>query len=164
MAPTNERIVRRSNALRNSNASYVECLYGGVISVAHALLRSTSTAMTMAIGPIRRYVLRKYFPPGQSNGPNSEQKHGSYYRCRFVGYTQSGRRVVVRLEANQEMYDATGVFVAECAMSAVALSKGGHLNGGVLTPSVAFGDDLVCRLNAAGITIKTESNGEADKE
>lgn len=163
MSPTNERVVRRSNALRNSTASYVECMSGGVIGMARTMFLTASTMMTMAVGPIRRFVLRKYLPPGQSDGPSSEKKHNSYYRCRFVGYTQTGRRVVVRLEANQDMYDATGVFAAECAMSAVALSKGGHLSGGALTPTVAFGDDLVSRLHAAGILIKTEYNGEVNK-
>lgn len=153
MAATNERVVRRSNALRGSTASYMECEEGSFAHVMRATFGGVAMKGVMAVAPLRRYLVNKKYPAQASIGPSDEHKAAAYFRGRFVGTTASGKRVVCTVGAQRDAYDVTGVFLGESALSAVALARQRRLKGGVLTPSVAFGDEFVRRLVAAGITI-----------
>lgn len=165
MAGCNERIVRRSNAMRGSSASYVEAMEGSLLSTVGATAAFYGAVTALVIPPIRRLLVGKLYPSGY--GPETKKKAGCYYHFSFVGKTNSGKRVEVELHDDREMYDVTGLYLAECALTACALEKQGKIQPGVLTPSVAFGSDLVDRLKNEGIKITAQvfsRKGEKKKE
>lgn len=156
MAGCNERVVRRSNALRGSPASYVEAMEGSLLSTMGATAAVYGTFTALVIPMVRRFLLDKLYPNGY--GPEKKKKAGCFYHFLFVGNTKEGRKVEVELHDDREMYDVTGLYLGECALSACALEKEGKILPGVLTPSVAFGDGLVDRLKNEGISITVRSS------
>lgn len=153
MAASNERIVRRSNALLKSSASYVEATEGTFLHALAAFLAFYAMGVLMALRPVRRFLLNRFFPSDIAHGPSAAKKSGARYSARFVGSTASGSTVEVSLTGAMDMYDITGVLLVECALCARVLSDRQQLKSGVLTPSVAFGDELVTRAENAGMSI-----------
>lgn len=153
MAGCNERVVRRSNALRGSSASYVEAKEGSLLSAvgSTAVLYGMFTALV--IPPVRRFLTKKLYPDGY--GPTKKKKEYCFYNFLFIGTTEEKQKVTVELHHNQEMYDATGLFLVECALIACEIDKLGTIHAGVVTPSVAFGSELATRLENEGVQIKT---------
>lgn len=156
MAACNERVVRRSNALSGSSAVYVEAMEGSFFSTLATTISSYFLFATLMISPIRRFLLNRFYKPGTGYGPSKEKKVGCFYTFTFVGETSSGQHIEVVLHDDREMYDVTGLYLAECALSAVALSKKDKIVPGVTTPSFAFGFELVERLKKEGIKITTK--------
>ena len=76
------------------------------------------------------------------------------FRCDLVGRSRSGLVLRAQVAAKGDPGNrATTVFVCE---SALALARNADLlppDGGVLTPATAFGEVLVRRLHAAGVTL-----------
>lgn len=155
MAACNERVVRRSNALRGSSAVYSESMEGPFFKVAGATVAMYSAFTTLLVRPVRNLLLNTFYKRGNGYGPSSEKKKGCFYTITFIGRTSSGKRVEVQLHDDREMYDVTGLYLGECALSACELHAEGKVKPGVLTPSVAFGDRLVERLKKENIKITT---------
>eukprot|EP00796_Vickermania_ingenoplastis_P008650 gene8650-6077_t len=153
MAGCNERVVRRSNALRGSPAVYVEAAEGSMLSSIKITASMYAMFTMFLIRPLRHFVLNKFYTRGIAHGPSEEKKVGCSYTFTFMGTMESGKRIEVQFHDDREMYDVTGLYLVECALSACALHEKGAIKPGVLTPSVAFGDDLVERLKATGIRI-----------
>lgn len=165
MAGCNERIVRRTNALNGSSASYVECLQAaGLFQAIGVTAGFLAMGVLMVLAPLRNFLLRRFFPAGVAHGPSAETKAASFFRCTFRGTTVSGRRLTTVLQSTIDMYDISGVFLGECALSALALEKRGKVRPGVMTPASAFGDELVHRSTSAGVHLTTliESKQEDD--
>lgn len=153
MAACNERVVRRSNALRGSSAVYSESMEGSFFKVFGATVAMYSAFTTFLLRPVRNVLLNTFYARGNGYGPSDEKKKGCFYTITFIGRTSSGKRVEVELHDDREMYDVTGLYLGECALSACELHAKGKINPGVLTPSVAFGDGLVERLKKENIKI-----------
>ena len=154
MAPSNERIVRRSNALSGSAASYLEVAGGSFFDTLSLSVGSTIFKLLMAFSFTRKRVLNR-FPMDVAHGPNEATKKESRFKSTFVGITQSGKKVVTELSSDIDMYDLTGVFLSECALFACNMAKNKQIKGGVLTPAVAFGEEFVKRAPEIGLKIST---------
>jgi short subunit dehydrogenase-like uncharacterized protein len=64
-----------------------------------------------------------------------------------------GRTSRVDISGGDPGYDETSKMVAESAFCLLAKHRAGSLKSGVLTPVEAFGEELVGRLEKAGIEI-----------
>ncbi|RFZ44931.1 putative trans-acting enoyl reductase [Mycobacterium marinum] len=167
MAPTNTRIVRRSNALLDwaygRRFQYTEHLSLGssaVAPVASAMISGVGNAMT---GLGSRYFrllpqrLVERIAPKPGTGPSAATRERGYYRIETYTTTTSGDRYVARMEQGGDPgYKATSVLLGECGL-ALAFDRD-RLSGlhGVLTPAAAMGDALLARLPAAGVALATE--------
>jgi short subunit dehydrogenase-like uncharacterized protein len=167
MAPTNTRIVRRSNALLDwaygRRFRYDENMSVGssaVAPVASAVLGGVGNAM-FGVGSRyfrllpRRLVERVLPKPG--TGPSAEARERGYYKVETYTTTTSGARYVARMEQRGDPgYKATSVLLGECALAlAFDRDKLSDLRG-VLTPAAAMGDALLGRFPAAGVSLQTE--------
>ncbi|GET89952.1 hypothetical protein, conserved [Leishmania tarentolae] len=153
-AMCDEKVVRRTNSLMGSSATYVEATQGSLVRVVCLTLTTYVALMAGLIAPLRRWILGRYFS-GTSIGPSDESMTNSSFRFHFVGKTASGKRVETTMAAKEDAYTATALFLGECAMSVLNLASKRKLKGGVLTPAYAFGDELVPRCRDAGIKINT---------
>ncbi|ORC86874.1 uncharacterized protein TM35_000251700 [Trypanosoma theileri] len=154
MSATNERVVRRTNALLGYNCTYMEAVEGSVGSVVIATLSAFLMKAIGAIPFIRRYAAAHWIPsPG--TGPTEAKKALAWYKCTFVGIDAAGnKRRRVHLSDKRDMYTATGLYITESALSLLQKSKDGTLKSGVLTPMAAFGDCLLQRVQKAGINVQ----------
>lgn len=154
MAPTNERVVRRTNALLGYDSSYVEVLGGSVGDVVGTTLMTFAKTVFLKVPFLRRFAA-KYLIPPPGTGPTQTQKELSWYKCVFTAVDRSGKKLRrVWLSDNRDMYTASGLYIAEGALSALQMMKEGSLRPGVLTPMVAFGDVLRQRVQQAGVVIE----------
>ena len=167
MAPTNTRIVRRSNALLDwaygRRFRYSENMSLGSSSLAplaSAIVSGVSNA-TFGLGGRyfrllpRRLVERIVPKPG--TGPSAAARERGYYRIETYTTTTSGARYVARMEQRGDPgYQATSVLLGECGL-ALALDRD-KLSDllGVLTPAAAMGDALLARFPDAGLSLHIE--------
>lgn len=160
MAPSNTRIVRRSNALQGW-AYGRDFRYGEVMGMGRGLAGAV-LAGTMAIGlrafeaamtfRATRKLLNRVLPaPGA--GPSEATQRAGWFRSEVTASTKTGRRYqAVVAGPGDPGYAATAVMAGETALS-LALD-GGLLPSaaGSLTPATALGNVLVERLRVAGHT------------
>lgn len=155
MAAVNTRVVQRSHALLGrpwgQDFRYDEATDCGVGPVGAAKAVGLSSAMAaglglVAIGPTRRIVGRLVPQPGEGPSP-AAQERGSY-DLRFHGTTPDGDRILTRVTGDRDPgYGSTARMLGEAAAALVELDRG-EVTGGFWTPSTAFGDRLVERLEA----------------
>lgn len=90
---------------------------------------------------------------GAGEGPSPERRARSRFSVRFVA-TSGEQRAVGEVSGGDPGYDETSKMLAEAALSLA--SDRGQLPeaAGVLTPAVAFGDRLIERLNARGMSFR----------
>lgn len=162
MASINTRVVRRSDALlREQGCGYGEGFdYQEFLSVGSSggmLNARLKTAVTAAVfGALTteagRWLSRKLGPaPGE--GPSEEAIESGFFRFDFVAEGASGRVVRTRFEAEGDPGNASTVLMAGQAALAALESQTKPGEGGVLTPSVAFGEAFLRRLVDAGISL-----------
>ncbi|MES2957236.1 MAG: saccharopine dehydrogenase NADP-binding domain-containing protein [Pseudomonadota bacterium] len=168
MGPINTRVVRRSAALLADSGLYAPDFryqeYARMGRGASGALMATTVAIGMAAGrsalafaPLRRLAERGLPAPGE--GPSERAMDQGSFRCELIGVGERGSVQRGRIAGRGDPGNrATTVFVCEAALAlALALEAkrlpGGTRLGGVLTPSVAFGQVLAERLRAAGMTI-----------
>ena len=160
MAGINTKIVRRSNALSNysygKNFTYDESVMTGdgfrgriraIISVLPLIFLSAKP------GSLLKRIFNVFTPkPGQ--GPNENERENGYYSMRFYIRYNDKSRALVRVTGDRDPgYGSTSKMLAE---SAICLSKDSLKDTyGVITPSIAMGDQILDRLQAkAGLTFK----------
>ncbi|KEG15350.1 saccharopine dehydrogenase [Trypanosoma grayi] len=162
MAATNERVVRRTNALLGYDSTYAEAMEGTLWSVVGAaFIKYVSLAVT-SVAFLRRYAAEHWLPPAGS-GPTKEQKELSWYKCDFIGIDAAGKRLRrVCVSDKRDMYTASGVYIGECALSALEMAKNGTLTAGVLTPMTAFGGVLLRRLQEADVVVEVVDEASED--
>ena len=166
MAPTNTRIVRRSNALQDwaygRRFRYSEHMSVGssvVAPVASAVVNGVGNAAT-ALGSRyfrllpRRLVERVLPKPG--TGPSEAARERGFYKVETYTTTTSGARYVATMaQQGDPGYKATAVLLGESGL-ALALDRDALSDlHGVLTPAAAMGDALLARLPAAGVSLET---------
>jgi short subunit dehydrogenase-like uncharacterized protein len=160
MAPTNTRVVRRSNAL--TDWSYGRSFrYREVMAFRGPAAPVVATGLTaglasfvglMALPATRALVDRLLPDPGE--GPSEKTRQNGRFRVEVTARTESGRslRAIVAAQGDPG-YAATAVMLGQ---SVLALAfDGDRLPGraGVLTPATAIGSPLVDRLRTHGFTL-----------
>jgi short subunit dehydrogenase-like uncharacterized protein len=155
MAAVNTRVVQRSHALMGrpwgQDFRYDEATDCGVGPLGAAKAVALSSAMAaglglVAVGPTRRLVGRVVPQPGEGPSP-AAQERGSF-DLRFHGSTPDGRRILTRVTGDRDPgYGSTSRMLGEAAAALVELDRD-DVAGGFWTPSTAFGDRLVERLEA----------------
>ena len=160
MAGINTKIVRRSNALSNysygKNFTYDESIMTGdgfrgriraIISVLPLIFLSAKP------GSLLKRIFN-FFTPKPGQGPNENERENGYYSMRFYIRYNDKSRALVRVTGDRDPgYGSTSKMLAE---SAICLSKDSLKDTyGVITPSIAMGDQILDRLQAkAGLTFK----------
>ena len=160
MAGINTKIVRRSNALSNysygKNFTYDESIMTGdgfrgrikaIMSVLPLIFLSAKP------GSLLKRIFN-FFTPKPGQGPNKNERENGYYSMRFYIRYNDKSRALVRVTGDRDPgYGSTSKMLAE---SAICLSKDSLKDTyGVITPSIAMGDQILDRLQAkAGLTFK----------
>jgi len=164
MAPVNERVVRRSNALlgypwsREFRCTEVVPTGGGIGGAVTAGAISGGLGLFtlgMSLGPTRSALKRFVFPdPG--DGPSKEEIENGYFkiRVRGRGTNQDGPfKVESEFSAGWDPgYGATARMLGESAMCLLEDDTDSPLSGGVLTPASGIGEPLADRLRNVGFT------------
>jgi short subunit dehydrogenase-like uncharacterized protein len=168
MAPVNERVVRRSNALleypwgREFRCTEVVPTGDGPVGAATAGAIAGGLGLftaAMSVGPIRS-ALRRYVFPDPGEGPTREEAEAGHFRIGLRGRgTASEGPFTVEAEFGADRdpgYSATARMLGE---SAVCLARGdvdSPFDGGVLTPASGIGLPLADRLREAEFTVSVD--------
>lgn len=160
MAAVNTRVVHRSNALAGRpwgpGFSYDEATMMGTGPAGALKAAGLSAGLVagmglVAVGPVRRLLTRFVLPkPGE--GPSPHAQAAGYFDLRFFGTTAGGDSIETRVRGDRDPgYGCTARMLGEAAVALVELDPD-EVRGGFWTPSTAFGDRLVERLEAhAGV-------------
>lgn len=152
MASINTRIVRRSVALAGFPYGRNFC-YSEAVATGQGLGgRLTAAVTAVGIGAfsdkgVFGETLRGLAPkPG--TGPSPAAREAGFFKLKFFGRTPSGKtlRTVVRGKRDPG-YGCTSRMLAESGM-ALARTRLAGRDGGVLTPALAIGDELLSALPA----------------
>ncbi|MGM0556157.1 MAG: saccharopine dehydrogenase family protein [Myxococcota bacterium] len=165
MASVNEKIVRRSNALRDfeygRDFKYSESVklgsgVKGALSAGGMSAFMGGFAGAMAIKPTRK-LLQRFVLPAPGEGPSQEDRENGYFKVELLGKGIAGDgwsfRVNGEVEADKDPgYGATAVMLGESALCLAQDVIEDAPSGGILTPASAMGMRLVERLREAGMT------------
>jgi short subunit dehydrogenase-like uncharacterized protein len=167
MAPTNTRIVRRSNALLDW-AYGRRFRYSESMSLGSSVGAPVASAVITGVGNAMSGLGSRYFRllprglvervvPKPGTGPSAAARERGYYRTETYTTTTSGARYVARMAQHGDPgYKATSVLLGESGLAlALDRDKLSALHG-VLTPAAAMGDALLARFPAAGVSLETE--------
>ena len=156
MAGVNTRVVHRSHALlgrpwgRGFRYDEATVTGSGPIGAVKAAAMSAGIVGFMglaAIGPART-VLNRYVLPKPGDGPTPEAQRAGFFDLRFFGTTADGRSMQTQVIGDRDPgYGSTARMLGETAVALTDLDPG-RVGGGFWTPSTAFGDQLVERLEA----------------
>jgi short subunit dehydrogenase-like uncharacterized protein len=158
MGPVNTRVVRRSFALRGEPVRYQEYLRFGrslaAAAVAGSFGAGSQIGMRMlAFSPLRKAVEKMIPQPGQ--GPSAASMARSFFKIELIGSSAQGQRL--RATIGDDLDAANGATTKMMCEAALAMAEDEAQlpkAAGVITPSVAFGDVLENRLQAAGMRVE----------
>ena len=162
MAPTNTWVVQRSATLFSDwgqpyprEFRYREFLkYDPPLAAAKAIGASAAIgAFGLAMRFPTAFRLIEPLLPQPGAGPSESQMDRGWFSCEILGATPDGppARVLIRNEGDAGNRST----VKMLCESALCLVFGQCTRrGGILTPATAFGDHLVTRLRAAGMTVQ----------
>ena len=162
MGPVDTRVVRRTRMLAGLDPlalAHRECHdLGGWAFAWGGALTLGALGLLMVSSPGR--ALLRWLSPAPGSGPSEARVAGGATRATFLGTTSSGRRLLLRLDAEG---DAGNAVTVRCLVEAAQLLMEGTGSepGGVLTPVAAFGPALLKRLEATGahrISVEELSN------
>ena len=176
MAPVNERIVRRSNALlnypwgREFRCTEVVPTGTGVRGATEATLIATSLAgfkTAMGIDTLRDGI-REYIFPDPGEGPTRAATMDGSFTVRILGRgTGTDGQFTVEATVGADMdpgYGATARMLGESGVALLEDDTDSPLDGGVLTPASAIGEPLADRLRAIGFTISVGDASDGTPE
>ena len=154
MSAINTRIVHRTNAL-SKHAYGADFRYDEAMLTGAGLRgRLTATGITVGLagfmlagtlGPLRAAVERFIAPPG--SGPGPQTRKTGYYDLRFLGRTDDGRSIRVKVTGQGDPgYGSTSKILGQAAAYLALETPKSAVRGGILTPATAFGDGLIGRL------------------
>ena len=112
-----------------------------------------AVAALAQLPPTRKALLKIR---GSGDGPSEEQRAKCWFRVTFVG-EGGGERVVTRVSGGDPGYTETAKMLAESGLCLACDEL--PERSGQLTPTVAMGDALIDRLQAAGITFEVVEGG-----
>ncbi|TKX67968.1 trans-acting enoyl reductase family protein [Halorubrum sp. SP9] len=169
MAPVNERVVRRSNALlgypwgREFRCSEVVPTGDGPVGAATAGLVAGGLGLftaAMSVGPIRS-ALRRHVFPDLGEGPTREEAEAGHFRIGLRGRgTGPDGPFTVEAEFGADRdpgYGATARMLGESAVCLARDEVDSPFDGGVLTPASGIGLPLAERLREVGFTASVGS-------
>ena len=160
MAGINTKVVRRSHALTNfqygKDFRYEEAMMSGkgISGLLKAILAAFPLAM-IGLNPnsFLKKIVNSYMPkPGE--GPGLEKRKNGFYNLRFYVTIDERRKAFAKVVGdNDPGYGSTSKMLAESALC-LAFDKLPE-NYGVVTPSIAMGNQLLERLrNNAGLNFQ----------
>lgn len=166
MAPSNTRVVRRSNALQDwaygRRFRYSETMSVGSSIVAPLTSAALTGGITASFGLGSRFFhllprrLVERVLPKAGTGPSEKARERGYYKVETYTTTTTGARYRTTMaQRGDPGYKATSVLLGESGL-ALALDRDqlSDLHG-VLTPAAAMGDALLARLPRAGVSLDT---------
>ncbi|MGB4855337.1 MAG: hypothetical protein WBP37_07350, partial [Candidatus Dechloromonas phosphoritropha] len=169
MSAINTRIVQRTNALTKQ-------AYGAGFRYDEAMLagpglkgRMTALGITAglagfmaagAIGPAR-WALERFVLPAPGSGPSPEARQRGFYDLRFLGHTDDGRSIMVKVTGDRDAgYGSTSKMLAQAAAFLARDLPKAEKPGGFWTPATLFGDRLIERLKKySGIAFTVVDSG-----
>ena len=110
----------------------------------------TALGVSAQVKPLRNLLLSRI---KQGDGPDEAKREKSWFRVEFVGEAANGVTVRTRVSGGDPGYGETAKMLAESALC-LALDDNPEL-AGQLTTAQAMGDNLIARLQKAGITFET---------
>ncbi len=153
MASINTRVVHRSHALLGrpwgEGFLYDEAMMMGSGPLgavkAAGLTGGLGGFMGLAaLGPVRK-LLNNYVLPKPGTGPSPEAQEAGFFDLRFFGTTAGGELIECKVTGDGDPgYGSTAKMLGETALALVETSG----DGGFHTPTSAFGDELIGRLEA----------------
>ncbi len=162
MAAINTRVVLRSNALLappyHQNFLYDEAVLTGKdrgrLKARRIAWGLRLMQVVMAIAPARWLALK--FLPKPGEGPSAEEQRIGYFDLRFLGITEGGDSLMLRVTGNRDPgYGATAKMLAQAGLCLAFDIPKETLPGGFWTPATAFGKKLIRRLiNHAGLNFQ----------
>jgi len=158
MAGINTKIVRRSNALLNYKYGN-SFLYSEAVLVGNGILGKIIGYLSLI--PILMVIQKKgsvikkivdLFVPKAGEGPSKKQRENGFFSLKFF-FGNNRQRYLAKVTGDMDPgYGSTSKMLAECAIC-LALDDTLNENYGVITPSVAFEENILERLqNNAGLT------------
>jgi short subunit dehydrogenase-like uncharacterized protein len=164
MAPINTRVVRRSNALfaergegYGSRFSYHEAM-GTRGRLGALAICGGSRVAERALRGRRLRGLAQRFAPAPGQGPSEEQMQAGWFRVRFVGEAEDGRKALGVVSGEGDPGNrATVRMLCESALCLALDRESLPKGGGLLTPACSMGSLLVERLRGAGMRLTVES-------
>ena len=156
MASINTEIVHRSHALLGrpwgDDFLYDEAMMMGEGLSGAAKAAATTGALGVFAGlsslAPTRSLLTRYVLPKPGEGPSTEKQENGFFSLRFFGETATGDKVVTSVTGDRDPgYGSTAKMLGEAALALVDLPRADRA-GGFWTPSTAFGNDLVERLES----------------
>ncbi|MDZ5811470.1 saccharopine dehydrogenase NADP-binding domain-containing protein [Halorubrum sp. AD140] len=168
MAPVNERVVRRSNALLGYPWGR-EFRCTEVVPTGHGLTGAVGAGAiagglglfktAMSVGPARSFLRRYVFPKPGEGPTRSETERGSF-TVRLLGRGIAGDgSFTVEAEVSAGLgpgYGATARMIGEAAVCLLRDDVDSPLDGGVVTPASGIGLPLVERLRETGFTMTVD--------
>ena len=157
MAGINTKIVRRSNALLNYKYGN-SFLYSEAVLVGNGILGKIKGYLSLI--PILMVIQKKgsvikkivdLFVPKAGEGPSKKQRENGFFSLKFF-FGNNRQRYLAKVTGDMDPgYGSTSKMLAECAIC-LALDDTLNENYGVITPSVAFEENILERLqNNAGL-------------
>ncbi|UUM26629.1 saccharopine dehydrogenase NADP-binding domain-containing protein [Acinetobacter colistiniresistens] len=159
MAAVNERVVHRSNALSGNaygnNFSYNEAILTGEglkgRLKALGVVSGLAAFMLAAVSKPISQVMERYLLPKPGEGPTPEQQLTGRFDLRFVGKTDAGQSLKVKVTGDRDPgYGSTGKMLGQATLSlAIDHAKDSEKvgrNGGFWTPATMFDDRFIQRL------------------
>ncbi|MFL2607472.1 MAG: hypothetical protein ACJ0PA_02160, partial [Flavobacteriaceae bacterium] len=157
MAGINTKIVRRSNALFNYKYGK-SFLYSEAELVGDGILGKIIGYLSLI--PILMVIQKKgsiikrivdLFVPKAGQGPSKKQRENGFFNLNFY-FNNNRKKYLAKVTGDMDPgYGSTSKMLAECAVC-LALDDTLNKNYGVITPSVAFEENIIQRLeNNAGL-------------
>jgi len=167
MATINTRIVLRSNALIDPSYAeqfrYDEGFLTGGGAKGQKRAKRLERLLKVSIGllsmPLARFFLTRFVFPKPGDGPSLDEQISGFYDFRFLGRTQHGDEIRVKLTGDRDPgYGSTAKMLAQAGISLVRDVDKQKVPGGFWTPATAFSDDFINRLiTSAGISFEVLS-------
>ncbi len=164
MAGVNEPVVLRSQALLG-NPYGEHFAYNEAVVTGHGVsgrLKATglSTFGKLFLGATTnrtlRGLLQRYALPSPGEGPDEETRRKGFYVLKFLGRTDSGRSLQVKVTGDRDPgYGSTAKMIGQCGVSLAHDVSAEQKAGGFWTPATIFDDRLIERLRElAGMTFE----------
>jgi short subunit dehydrogenase-like uncharacterized protein len=155
MAAVNVRIVHRTNALTDgaygADFRYDEAVLGGRGLRGRAIATAIAAglggfAVAASIGPLRT-ALERFVLPAPGTGPSPQTQKKGYYDLRFLGLTDDGRAIRVKVTGQGDPgYGSTSQILGQAAALLALDVPKSRGSGGFWTPATIFGDELIERV------------------
>merc|ERR1711879_702687 len=98
--------------------------------------------------------------PKQGEGPDEERRKESFFHFKFIGESETGKKVITTVAGGDPGYTETSKMISEAALCMVTDRNRLNATGGVLPPAFVFGDVLIEKLAAAGIVFGEEPSSK----